>query len=307
MERNSRIFHSKEGDLFHEYRQYGVQKKQLRSQCVYGRSKYKCPAKRTLRPKAPNLILSEKDKKGRNRYYLNKEVPINKDDWEFVDNPTAEDHCDFCKQQMSRRDQQFDFNILNHGTAAEVKAEKNKYPRTGPTGAFKRGFRHKQGDKSKYSQKLEIDSTQNEMNVIKNHGARFLAMVTSVPNERQSSYYKQSTTRDVTGISLERINLALKDTAAGGHMPLSRICRVLKKFKHSYLLEHEERVHNNNLHKRRSTTQQREDMLGDILEKFHNLPYFEQLESVPKYAAEIGNIGKMISKSDNLISDSEKL
>ena len=28
---------------------------------------------------------------------------------------------------------------------------------------------------------------------------------------------------------LERINLALKDTADGGHMPLSRICRVLKK------------------------------------------------------------------------------
>jgi len=27
----------------------------------------------------------------------------------------------------------------------------------------------------------------------------------------------------------------------------------LKKFKHSYLLEHEERVHNSNLHQRRST------------------------------------------------------
>ena len=106
---------------------------------------------------------------------------------------------------------------------------------------------------------------------------------------------------------LKRINLALKDTAAGGHMPLSRICRVLKKFKHSYLLDHEERVHNNNLHKRRSTTIQREDMLCDILEKFHNLPYFEQLESVPNFAAKNGNIGKMISKSDTLITISEKL
>ena len=92
---DSRIFHSKEGDLFYEYRHYGVSKNQIRGQCVYGRSKYKCPAKRTLRPKGPNLISSKKDKKGRNRYFLNKEAPLNKDDFEFVDDPTAEDHCEF--------------------------------------------------------------------------------------------------------------------------------------------------------------------------------------------------------------------
>ena len=35
---------------------------------------------------------------------------------------------------------------------------------------------------------------------------------------------------------LERINLALKDTAAGGHVPLSRIWRVLKNLStHTYL------------------------------------------------------------------------
>ena len=102
---------------------------------------------------------------------------------------------------------------------------------------------------------------------------------------------------------LERINLALKDTAAGGNMPLSRICRVLKTFKHKYLGEHEDRVHNNNLHKRRSTTVQRENILGGLLDKFNDLPYHEQLESVVKTAIEIGNIGKLVSQSDSLINE----
>jgi len=86
-------------------------------------------------------------------------------------------------------------------------------------------------------------------------------------------------------------------------MPLSRICRVLKKFKHHYLAEHEERVQNNNLHRRRSTTVQRENILSGILDDFTNLPYYEQLETVVKTASEIGNIGKLISKSDSLMKE----
>ena len=128
---------------------------------------------------------------------MNKDAPINKDDWEFVENPNAEDHCDFCKMQVKRRDRQFDLNILNHGSAAEVKQEKAKYPRTGPEGAFNRVFRHNHGDRAQHSQRLEINSVANEMHVVENHGARFLSKVTSLPNERQSSYYKQSKTHDV--------------------------------------------------------------------------------------------------------------
>mgnify|MGYP006944963416 CR=1 FL=1 len=44
-------------------------------------------------------------------------------------------------------------------------------------------------------------------------------------------------------------------------------------------LSDEERIYNNNLHRRRSTTVQRENMLSGILDKFTNLPYYEQLET----------------------------
>jgi len=90
-------------------------------------------------------------------------------------------------------------------------------------------------------------------------------------------------------------------------MPLSRICRILKEFKHKYLQEHEGRVHNNNLNKRRSTTVQREILLSDLIDAFYNKPYFEQLESVVETASEIGNIGKLVSKSDSLITEKTQL
>ena len=191
-----------EGDLFYEYRQYNCTKKVVHLQCIYGRTKYKCPAKRTVRPKGPNLIIAKKDKNGKNRFFLNKEAPLNKDDFEFMEDENAEEHCDYCKNQVPRRERDFDLNILNHGRPEEVKKEKSKYPRTGPTGAFSRSYRHKHGDRAKHSQKLELNSVANEMNVEKNHGGRFLPMVTSLHNERKSSYYKQSTSRDgALGIS----------------------------------------------------------------------------------------------------------
>ena len=62
-EEDSRIFHAQEFDYFYEYRQYNCYKKEVNLQCIYGRSKYKCPAKRSVRPKGPNLIISKKDKK----------------------------------------------------------------------------------------------------------------------------------------------------------------------------------------------------------------------------------------------------
>ena len=42
-------------------------------------------------------------------------------------------------------------------------------------------------------------------------------------------------------------------------MPLPHICRTLRTFKHFYLSEYEERVVNNNLHRRRAITLAREE------------------------------------------------
>ena len=97
--------------------------------------------------------------------------------------------------------------------------------------------------------------------------------------------------------------LGSKEYAAGGYMPLSRICSILKQFKHKYLEEHEEHVYNNNLNRRRSTTVQRENILSNLMDAFNNKPYFEQLESVVETAFKIGNIEKLVSKSDSLITE----
>ena len=88
---------------------------------------------------------------------------------------------------------------------------------------------------------------------------------------------------NTTTNSLERINRALKDMAAGGNMPFSRLCRTLQKFKSKY------------------KTLQREEILGNLLENFHNKPEFEQLEDFIETTKEIGSISKMIEKTNALV------
>ena len=61
-------------------------------------------------------------------------------------------------------------------------------------------------------------------------------------------------------------------------MTLNRICRILKQFKHKYLEQQEENVHNNNLNRR--TIIQRENILINLINAFNNKPYFEQLYSL---------------------------
>ena len=90
---------------------------------------------------------------------------MKKGDWEFVEDQLADD-----QNQMKR---QFQLNLLNRGSAAEFKKENSKYPRTVPNGAFKHSFRKKHVERSQDSQRLQINSVANQMNVAENHGARF--------------------------------------------------------------------------------------------------------------------------------------
>ena len=101
---------------------------------------------------------------------------------------------------------------------------------------------------------------------------------------------------------LERINRSLKDAAAGGHLPLSRVCRVLVSWKHNYLKEYEERVKNDNMHRRKSTTIARETALNEILDNYYKMTYPTQIEELVSTCLKIGSINKMISKTNNFIS-----
>ena len=69
-----------------------------------------------VRPKGPNLIIAKK-KGNRNRFFINRDVPLEKNDWEFVEDETNVEHSEFCCRQVTRRDRQYDLNIINHGTA----------------------------------------------------------------------------------------------------------------------------------------------------------------------------------------------
>ena len=80
-------------------------------------------------------------------------------------------------------------------------------------------------------------------------------------------------------------------------MPLSRVCRTLKIWKHGFLQEHEERVADDNMHRRKSVTIAREEALGEILGEFYELDPFSQIDSVIDTCKKIGNIGKMLSKT----------
>jgi len=106
---------------------------------------------------------------------------------------------------------------------------------------------------------------------------------------------------------LERINRTLKDAAAGGYLPLGRVCRVLQTWKHHYMREHEERVVGDNLHRRRSTTVAREVMLTEILTKFYELDCFSQFEQVIPTCLKIGSINKIISNTDALLKETVQL
>ena len=88
---------------------------------------------------------------------------------------------------------------------------------------------------------------------------------------------------------LERINRNLKDAAAGGFLPLGRVCRVLQTWKHHYMSEHEDRVIGDNLHRRRSTTVSREIILTKI------------------FRLKIGSINKIISNTDSLLTETVQL
>ena len=56
---NSRIFHTKENGLYHEYRVKNVQKKTIMVMCIYSRrGKVMCKATLILRPKKADLILT---------------------------------------------------------------------------------------------------------------------------------------------------------------------------------------------------------------------------------------------------------
>ena len=86
-------------------------------------------------------------------------------------------------------------------------------------------------------------------------------------------------------------------------MLLPRICRTLKTFKHFYLSEHEERVVNNNLHRRRAITLAREEALVTLLDRFYQLGRDEQLSSVIKTCFDIGSISKVVSKTTFFINN----
>jgi len=203
---NARIWHTKENGQFFEYCQYTVNKNTVALGCAYHRTKYvNCPGRLMVKAKRPDLINYNKIK-GRIRYFLNHDEPLNKDDWEIVEGSGTREHAAYCCNQVEKRNRIFDKNILNHGTPAEVRKEKRKYPKFGLFGGFNRGFRYTHTTTAQNSKRVEIDSTSIGWNVEQNHGARFLAMVSSITAERRSSYYNQSKNRDeVSGISAKSL------------------------------------------------------------------------------------------------------
>ena len=74
-------------------------------------------------------------------------------------------------------------------------------------------------------------------------------------------------------------------------------CRKLKTWKHAFLEEYEERVGNDNMHRRKSITIVREEALVEILGEFYDLDPFSQIDQVIDTCQKIGNISKMLSKA----------
>ena len=203
---NSRIWHTKENDQFFEYRQINVTKKAVNLVCIYfALSAVKCPAKLQIQPLAPNLISSKKGKR-QNVFSINYDTPLNHADWAVVPNSGNEQHSEYCCNQIRRRDRIYDKNVINHGKAAEVRAEKRKYCRNGQTGALVRSYRTTHTGMSEHSQRLETTTVENMWNMVRNHGSQFLPMVLNLPAEKRSAYYHMAKNRDATsGISRESL------------------------------------------------------------------------------------------------------
>ena len=187
---NSRIWHTKENNQFFEYRQKNINKKSVHLNCIYfEKPGVKCPGKMIVKPNAPNLINSKKNKNEKKRFSLNYEAPLNIEDWSVVENSGTGEHTEYCCNQVARRDRVYDQNILHHGTPAEIRKEKAKYPRLGPFGGFNRGYRTTHTDLAKSSQRLETGTVEKQWSVDVNHGAQFLPMVVSMIAEKKSAYY----------------------------------------------------------------------------------------------------------------------
>ena len=54
------------------------------------------------------------------------------------------------------------------------------------------------------------------------------------------------------------------------------------------------------MHRRKSSTLQREEALGNNLGEFYNLPNFAQMENVIETAKKIGSIDKVVAKANSL-------
>ena len=76
-------------------------------------------------------------------------------------------------------------------------------------------------------------------------------------------------------------------------LPLKSAFRVIRDFHEDFLEKHEEALVNNNMNRRRSKVIERENALGEILDRFNDLTTDEQIESVIETAFEIGSLGKM--------------
>ena len=106
----SRIFHFKENEKYFQMVPNYVTKKSVQLHCIYGRkTKHDCPKRLKLIPAKgkSDLIIAKKDGK-RNRFFLNRDAPLLTTDWEVVENSGTGDHSQFCKNQVARRDRDYD-------------------------------------------------------------------------------------------------------------------------------------------------------------------------------------------------------
>ena len=78
---------------------------------------------------------------------------------------------------------------------------------------------------------------------------------------------------------------------------------MIVRFQEIFLAKHQQHVVNNNLHRRRTQTVNRELALSDIIDIYIDKDFDEQIDSFLDTALQIGNLGKL-KDAEKIINES---
>ena len=193
--KKSRILHTKEGNLYQEYRTDSVSKNCVNGMCIYSRRPgVMCPAKTKFRPKRDGLIVAKPQNDGQKqvKYKIDFDVDPNGDDWEVVPGSGKGDHSPFCMKQVPRNERTYDEEKLVDPNFQVRRMEKMKYCRNGRYSPMQRSYRTEHTGMAEVSGRYEMDTVSTAWGMVKNHGLRFPAKMSNLELERKSSIYHQT-------------------------------------------------------------------------------------------------------------------